>query len=51
MEYSSKIEKIYRFDVHVGFERNHGTVGYGRQCLLVWSCVEEIGRSCFEKGI
>ena len=24
--------KIYRFDVHVGFELNHRSVGYGKQC-------------------
>ena len=41
MEYSSKTEKIYGFDVHVGFELNHRSVGYGKQCSLVWSCVEE----------
>ena len=23
-------------------------VGYGKQCLLVWVCVEERGRSCNE---
>ena len=38
---SSKTEKIYRFDVHAGFEGNYGSVGYGRQCSLVWPCVEE----------
>ena len=39
------------FDVHVGFERNHRSIGYGKQCSMVWSCVEENGRSSFEKGI
>ena len=33
MEY---ISKIYGFDVHVGFERNHISFGYGKQCSLVW---------------
>ena len=27
------------------------TIGYGKQCLLVWSCFEEIGWSCLVKGI
>ena len=27
------------------------SVGYGKQCWLVWSCVEESGWSCLEKGI
>ena len=30
----------------LGFERNHGSIGYGKQCLLVWSCVEESGWLC-----
>ena len=25
--------KIYGLDVHVGFEGNYGSVGYGKQCL------------------
>ena len=41
-------KKIYEFDVHAGFEGNHISVGYGKQCSLVWSCVEEIGRSRHE---
>ena len=24
---------------------------YGKQCVLVWSCVQERGHSCLEKGI
>ena len=44
-------EKIYRFDVHAGLEVNYGSVGYGKQCLLIWSCVEESGWSCLKKGI
>ena len=31
---------IYKFDVHAGFEGTYGSVGYGKQCSLVWSCVE-----------
>ena len=38
MDYSSKIGK-------------DRSVGCGKQCLLVWSCVEEGGWSCHEKGI
>ena len=45
MKYSSKIEKIYRLDVLVEFEGNHRSVGYGKQCSLVWSCVEDGGCS------
>ena len=26
-------------------------MGYGKQCLLVWSCVEVREWSCLEKGI
>ena len=48
---AQKLKMIYRFDVHVGFEGNHRSVGYGKQCSLVWSCVEERGWSCFKKGI
>ena len=36
-------KNIYRFDVHAGFEGNYGSVGYGKQCSLVWSCVEDRG--------
>ena len=25
------------FHVHAGFEGNYGSVGYGKQCSLVWS--------------
>ena len=25
-------KKIYRFDVHAGFEENYRSVGYGKQC-------------------
>ena len=31
--------KIYGFVVHAGFERNYGSVGYGKQCSLVWLCL------------
>ena len=45
MEYRSKTEKIF------GFAGNYGSVGYGKQCSLQWSCVEERGWSRLEKGI
>ena len=32
---------IYGFDDHAGFELTYGSVGYDKQCSLVWSCVEE----------
>ena len=41
MEYSSKTEKDLWIYVHVGFELNHRSVCYDKQCLLVLSCVEE----------
>ena len=44
-------KKILRFDAHAGFEGNHRSVGYGKQCSLVWSCVEERGWSRLKKGI
>ena len=44
-------KEIYRFDVHPGFEGNCGSVGYGKKCSLVWSCVEERGWSRLDKGI
>ena len=44
-------KKIYGFDVHSGFERSHRSVGYGKQCSLVWPCVEERGWSCVENGV
>ena len=34
-------KKIYRFDVHAGFEENNRLVGYGKQWSFVLSCVEE----------
>ena len=34
--------KFYIFDVHAGIECNHRSVGYGKQCSLVWSCLESI---------
>ena len=36
---------------HAGFEGNNRSVGYGKQCSLVWSCVEERGWSLLKKGI
>ena len=38
---AQRLKKICRFDVHAGFECNYRSVGYGKQCSLVWSCVEE----------
>ena len=49
--YGQRQKKIYVFDVDAGFEGNHRSVGYGKQCSLVWSCVEERECSCLEKGI
>ena len=48
---AQKRKKIYGFDVHVGFDGNYGSVVYGKQCSLVWSCVEERGWSCLKKGL
>ena len=42
---------IYRFDVHAGFEGKYRSVGYGNQCFLVWSCVEERGWSCLKMAL
>ena len=46
-----QLKKNYGFDVHAGFEGNYGSVGYGKQCSFVWSCVEERGWSRLKKGI
>ena len=43
----SAVQKIHRFDVHPGFEELRSV---GKQCSLVWSCVEERGWSHI-KGI
>ena len=49
---TSQIQKqIYGFDVHVWFEWNNGSDGYGKQCSLVWACVDEGGCSHLENGI
>ena len=42
---------MYGFYVQIGFEWDYWSVGYGKQCLLVWWCVEVRGLSRFEKGI
>ena len=34
-----------------GFECIHRSVSYCKQCSLVWSCIEERGQSCIQKGI
>ena len=39
-------KKIYRFDVDIGLELNHRSVGYSKWCS--WSCVEEREWSCLE---
>ena len=44
-------QKIYGFDVHARFEVRNRSVGYGKQCSLAWSCIEERGRSRLKKGI
>ena len=49
--YSSKQKRIWRLDGDVRFKWNYGSVGYGKQYSLAWSCVVEIGWSCLEKGI
>ena len=36
-----KEKRINRFDVYVGFQRNHWFVSYGKQFLLIWSCLEK----------
>ena len=36
-------KKIYRFDVHAGLELKHRSVGCGKQCSLVWTCVDDEG--------
>ena len=43
--------KADKFDVRAGFEVNYLSVGYGKQCLLAWPCVEERGWSSLEKGV
>ena len=42
---------IFEFDVHAWFEGCHRKVGYDKQCLLIWSCVEVRGWSHLKKGI
>ena len=39
--YSTSQRKELRSDPDAGIEQNHRSVGYGKQCLLVWACVEE----------
>ena len=39
-------KEIWELDVE--FERNRASVGYGEQCSLARSCVEERGWSCQE---
>ena len=42
---------VLLFYYHVEFMSNHRSVGYGKQFLLVLSCVEERGWSRLEKSI
>ena len=44
-------KQIYGFDVYAGLEGNHRSVGSGKQCSLLWSCVEERGWSHLKKGV
>ena len=46
---AQKQKKINGFDVYVGSKGNNGSFGYGNQCSLVWSCVEERGWSHLKK--
>ena len=46
-----KNERELVLDVDVRFERNCGSYVYGKQCLMVWSFVEERGWSHLEKGL
>ena len=39
------------FDVHAGFDGIYGSVVYSKQCLLVWSCVEERGWSFLRRAL
>ena len=41
----------YGLDATVWFELNNISVGYSKQCVLVWSCVEEGGLSCLYNSI
>ena len=38
-------KKLHGSDVHAGFEGNHRSVGYGKQCMLVWYDVQVLGRA------
>ena len=40
--------KIYGFNAHIGFEGNHRSDGYGKQCSLVCSCVEDVLRRALD---
>ena len=48
---AQRLRKIYRFDIHAGLEGNYISAGYGKQCSLVWSCVEERGWSHLKKSV
>ena len=51
VEYISKVEKDWRTWYWSCVWIKNSSVDYGEQCSLVWSCVDEGGWSCFEKGI
>ena len=44
-------KKIYRFNFHVGFEGNHRSAYYGKQCSLVQSCIEERGVNALRRTL
>ena len=46
-----KDRKRYADLMFMLFGSNNRSVGYGKQCSLIWSYIEERGWSCREKGI
>ena len=42
---SQRQKRIYGFDIHVGFELNYGSVGYGKQCSLAWLCAKNVQKA------
>ena len=41
----------YGVDIVVWFEWSNRSVGHGKQCRMVCSCVEDVERPCLVKGI
>ena len=41
MSTAHRQERVLRLDVGIWFEQNNRSVGYGKQCVLAWSCVEK----------